>query len=126
MRRLLPIVMAAILALTVTAPALAKGGHKPGGPAGTVGGIVVPDGVFAGTTTALVTTGSGWAHASCSQGGMVVYQEFQTVTAGQAVFHLGPTPTWGSGPATCTADARTWSAAEKWVIDATTKFAVSG
>ena len=130
MRRLVSVAVATVLVLSLAGTAFAaKGGNKGGGGAGTGGssaGIVVPDGVFAGTTTTVISTGSSWAHATCSQSGMTVYEQYVATTAGQATFTLGPTPLWSGGAASCTAEAGNWSINGRWVVAASTTFSVSG
>ncbi len=45
-----------------------------------------------------------WARADCSQGGTVVYAQYQSITSTtqQGGWVLGPTPLWQGGGATCT------------------------
>ena len=90
--------------------------------------ITVPDGVFGGTTTATVHTGATtWVHATCSQSGSKVYEQYvKTDTNNQAVLTLGPTPLWTSGGASCNAAEGTWMANGKFKVSATTTFSVSG
>ncbi len=90
--------------------------------------ITVPDGVFAGTTTATTHTGTTtWVHANCYQSGYQVYEQYvKTDANNQAVLTLGPTPLWTGGAASCTAAEGTWMANGKFKVSATTNFAVSG
>lgn len=93
------------------------------------GNIIVPDGVFAGTTTATVNPGgdSTWVFAECAQGGSVVYRQW--VKAGSdntAVLTLGPTPSWSGGGATCFAQEGYWFKGTRWRVLAETTFSVSG
>ena len=89
--------------------------------------ITVPDGVFGGTTTATVHTGATtWVHATCSQSGSKVYEQYvKTDANNQAVLTLGPTPLWTSGGASCNAAEGTWMANGKFKVSATTTFSVS-
>lgn len=96
--------------------------------AGRSGAISVPDGVFAGTTTATVNPGGSgtWAYARCYQGGVLVYAQYVRVnSANQATFTLGPTPMWTGGGADCTAEEGSWSRNNRWRSVASTAFQVS-
>ena len=91
----------------------------------TSGSLTVADGVYASTTA--VSTGSAyaWAHAKCSQGGTVVYEQWiKTDASGRGEFTLGPTPMWSSGAADCWAESGTWSKS-RWRQAATTTFHVA-
>ena len=92
------------------------------------GAITVPDGVFAGTTTATVNPGGdSWVRGRCSQAGVLVYEQYVRVDANnQAVLTLGPTPSWTSGAATCTAEELSLGRNARWKVLATTDFSVSG
>jgi len=93
--------------------------------------IFVPDGVFGGTTTAVVTpvpsgTDKVFVRAIGTQGGKVVYTQTEIVDAqGHATLMLGPTPYWLSGPATCTAEVGSFRDG-RWHPVASTTFAVAG
>jgi hypothetical protein len=104
----------ALLALTA-APALA-GGHRAGGGGSTSSTLqLVPlnpapgapyfgDQVTFNVSTTATT--QPWVTATCSQNGVVVYQQtqgfFSTYLYGQ-IFTLGPTSMWSGGAADCTA-----------------------
>lgn len=68
--------------------------------------IVVPDGVLGGTVTATISpTTYRFAHAACTQDGVVVYEQWVSIVGGtQATFNLGPTAKWTSGDADCVGD----------------------
>jgi len=91
------------------------------------GVITVPDGVFAGTTTATLNPGGAvWAFAQCYQGGTLVYAEFVKATSSNtATFTLGPTPLWQGGSANCTAEEGAWGPNGRWRAVASTTFNVS-
>lgn len=106
----------------------AKGGngHSAGGAGGA--SITVPDGVFGGTTTATANPGDGsWALAACYQNGAQVYGQYVKIDASnQAVFTLGPTPSWSGGAANCIAEEGTFGSNGRWHSIASTTFNVSG
>ncbi len=84
----------------------AKGGNGHGH-GGTPASITVPDGVFAGTTTATANPGGEgtWVHAKCYQAGSLVLEQWRMVDSNnQATLNLGPTQLWQSGAADCTAE----------------------
>ena len=88
--------------------------------------IAVPDGRFAGTTAATLSSGSAvWALAECYQGGTLVYGQYVKASSNTATFTLGPTPLWKSGPADCTAEAGGWGSNGRWRAVASTTFHVS-
>lgn len=99
---------------------------KPGGSTtAPSGGITVANGVFAGTS-AFQTSASIWAHAKCSQGGAVVYEQWvQADASGRGFFTNGPTPSWTSGDASCWAEAGNWSRS-RWRSAGSTTYSVSG
>lgn len=102
---------------------LANAGGRSGGT------ITVPDGVFAGTTTATVNPGGeqAWVFAECAQGGSIVYRQWVKAGADNtAVLTLGPTPSWSGGSATCFAQEGYWFKGSRWRVIAETSFAVSG
>ncbi|HZV25611.1 MAG TPA: hypothetical protein VFG00_04895 [Acidothermaceae bacterium] len=125
------VALAGVLLLTVSGTAFAAKGGKSGtgGSGGTSGvAITVPNGVFGGVTTASVTGASGlWVRAACSAfsgGAMVTW--VATDSSGSAVIQLGPTPTWSSGGASCSAQAGSFDARGNWNVAASTTFSVSG
>lgn len=105
--------------------------------------VVVDDGVFASTTTAWVDTGatttttakgrqdkddvSGdyWVRAECFKDGTIVYRQYERAIAGSATLTLGPTPSWSSGAASCTADLGEFSSRGRWRTLDTTNFDVA-
>lgn len=90
------------------------------------GSLVVPNGSFAGTTTATAGVAFSWVHAKCSQGGTVVYEQWVKADGSRhATFTLGPTPMWQSGSASCWAEDGTWNKS-RWRQSSTTTFSVSG
>jgi hypothetical protein len=103
----------------------ARGGNAGGG-----GVLTVPDGVFAGTSTATANPGDDgtWVMAECYQNGTVVYRQYVKVdpTTHQATLTLGPTPSWSSGAASCIAEEGTWFKGSRWRAIATTTFEVTG
>lgn len=121
----------AAAAVSLSAPAggdsvfAARGGNGGGG-----GVLTVPDGVFAGTTTATANPGDDgtWVMAECFQNGTVVYRQYVKVdpTTHQATLTLGPTPSWSSGAASCRAEEGTWFKGSRWRVLATTTFEVTG
>ena len=100
---------------------------KPGGKGGATGGaLTVPNGTFAGTTTATAGAAYNWVHARCSQGGTVVYEQWvKSDGLKQATLSLGPTPLWQSGAASCWAEDGVWNKS-RWRQQNTTTFNVSG
>ena len=114
-------------ALKPAEPLLGTGVANAGGPSR--GAITVPDGTFAGTTTATVNPGgeNTWVFAECAQGGTVVYRQYVKAGADQtAVLTLGPTPSWTGGGATCFAQEGYWFKGSRWRVVAETTFNVSG
>jgi hypothetical protein len=105
----------------------ARGGN---GGAGGGGVLTVPDGVFAGTSTATANPGDDgtWVMAECYQNGSVAYRQYVKVDpiTHQATLTLGPTPSWSSGAASCIAEEGIWSKGSRWRVLATTTFEVSG
>ncbi len=100
------------LLATLIVTALALTAVTAGGSLASKGSITVDDGVFAGTTTAIVNPGgdNAWAHAECFQGGTLVYaQTVEVDSNNQATLTLGPTPSWQSGDADCTASEDHWN-----------------
>jgi hypothetical protein len=117
------------LALALVPAALAGkpggGGGKPGGTSGGGGTITLAlinstDGLahFGQKTTFNVSTSSTsypWVTLKCSQGGALVYQASNGMfaTSLNQVFTLGPTPSWLSGDADCTAYLQNWDSYSK-------------
>ncbi len=94
------------------------------------GALAIPDGSFAGTTTATANPGTDgtWVMAECFQNGTVVYRQYVKVDPAthQATLTLGPTPSWSSGAASCRGEEGTWFKGSRWRVVATTTFSVSG
>ena len=126
------LVVAIIAALILVFSPIVRPDDTPGVLAGkpvasTGGGLVVPNGTFAGTTTATATVAGHWVHAKCSQGGTLVYEQWvKSDAARQAVLNLGPTPMWQSGSASCWAESGYWSSNGRWRQAASTNFTTSG
>lgn len=90
------------------------------------GTVKVADGVYAGTSAVQTGGASWWAHARCSQDGIVVYEQWvKTDLNGRGTFNLGPTPMWTAGAASCWAEDGTWQNS-RWRGSSTTTFNVSG
>jgi len=90
--------------------------------------LTVPDGVFGGTTVAHANPGGAgtWVHATCMQGGAVAMVQWVRVDANnQATLTLGPTPSWSSGAATCTAEEGYFGSNSRWRVQDTTTFSVA-
>ncbi len=127
------LIVAIIIGLLVAVAPLLRGGGDLG-VAGSVaaagrGVIVVPDGLFAGQTTATVNPGgsTAWAWARCYQDDSLVYQQWVRVNAeNQATFTLGPTQLWTSGTANCVAEEGTWNKNNRWQRLASTTFMAWG
>jgi len=127
------LILGTIAALVLAGTVATRG--EPGGATSAFAGrnsgvITVPDGVFAGTTTATANPGDEdtWAMAVCSQAGTVVYRQAVKVdpSTHQATFTLGPTQLWSGGAATCQAEEGYWFKGTRWRVLATTTFNVSG
>ncbi|TAK01080.1 MAG: hypothetical protein EPO36_06565 [Chloroflexota bacterium] len=127
------VILATIAALIVAMTLIARG--EPGGAddafAGRNSGVLtIPNGTFAGTTTATANPGGEgtWVMAECFQNGTIVYRQYVKVDASshQATLNLGPTPSWASGAATCRGEEGYWSKGNRWRVIATTSFEVSG
>jgi hypothetical protein len=105
----------------------AKGGGHGGGNTTSGVTISVPDGTFGSSVVATVKGGAPWVHVTCFQGGGIALTDWERTDAnGQTPIGLGPTASWSSGAATCSAEAGHFNNRSKWVIDATTSFDVSG
>lgn len=98
---------------------------KPTGGAGT-SAMRVDDGVFAGTTTAYRGTSTAvWVHAKCYQGGTIVFEQWRMYVDATATLSLGPTPSWSSGAANCTAEEGYYSRNMRWRSIGSTVFNVA-
>lgn len=100
--------------------------------------LVVGDGTFGGTTTAIIEGTSAarssesstvWVRVVCTlhtdgSVGMVAWEP--TDASGAATFVLGPTPSWSSGSAECRADAGTFDRHGRYRLAASTGFSVFG
>jgi hypothetical protein len=89
--------------------------------------ITVPDGVFGGTTTATANPGGdAWVRIFCYRGGDKVLGAYERVNGdNQATFRLGPTPSWSSGGASCTAEEGSFAKGSRWRTVAETTFEVA-
>lgn len=116
--------LAALVLGAVAAPAFAG---KAGGATTTSVKLAIPNGVFAGTTTATVTGASGyWVHIACTVNGTTALTATQRTDAtGRTTFTLGPTATWTSGGASCSGDTGYYNSRGKYVVVTTTSFTVS-
>ena len=124
-KRLARAALFATLAVGVIgAPTLAGKPNRDGG----TSSFHVDDGTYAATTTAYRGSSTAtWAHAKCSQGGKLVYEQYVRYdTGGTATFTLGPTPSWSGGSATCTGEEGWWQNGTRWRVLGTDAFAVSG
>ena len=93
--------------------------------------IAVADGVYGGTTAAIVSPMTNdpaarlaseyWVRAACHQNGVVVYEQHVKTSGGVAVFTLGPTPMWSGGGADCVAEVG-FLRGGKWVASTSTTF----
>ena len=127
------IVAIIVTLLTVLAPVLKPAGQYAGtvdarGKTASSVSIRVPDGVFGSTTTGVVT-GSGvtWVEVVCIlPDGLTGMTSWARPDAtGSFSVGLGPTPSWPSGAAACTASAGAYSSNGRWRVLATTAFKVS-
>ena len=115
----------AVLSLSLVAGTALAG--KPGGSA-TTGAVRVDNGVYGGTTTAYAGPSSAaWVRAMCYQNGYLVFEQYRQFDGSRkATLQLGPTPSWSSGSATCTAQDGYWRRGSAWRVTSTTSFTVSG
>ncbi len=102
----------------------AKGGNSAHQGGGGGASLTVDDGYFGSTTTAHASgSNAAWVHAMCYQDGMMVYEQYRSLSSdGTATLTLGPTPSWSSGGASCTAEAGYWFHGSRWRVAATTTF----
>lgn len=126
---ILILTMTAMLVIVPTANAAKGGGGKGHGGSGGGGtdastiGIVLlnsTDGLahFGQEVTFSVSTTSTvypWVAVKCSQDGALVYEQANGIftTSLNQVFTLGPTPSWQSGAADCTAYLQDWDSYSK-------------
>jgi hypothetical protein len=127
------LILGTIAALVLAGTVAMRG--EPGGASNALAGrnngmITVPDGVFAGTTTATANPGDAgtWVKAECFQNGTIVYRQYVQIDPAthQATLTLGPTPSWSGGAASCRAEEGIWFKGSRWRVLATTTFEVSG
>jgi len=127
-RRIKPAAFVALMAVAVGAGSVfaARAGMT----------LSVPDGQFGGTTTATLgttfalsasDTSSTWVRATCvvDSNGTVGMVAWERMAGGSATFALGPTPSWQSGSASCTADAGTFDRNGRFKSSASTSFHVA-
>jgi hypothetical protein len=129
--------MAAVLTVGMIAAPVFAGKGKPGGGSTTNGTItmVLMDGAtearFGGRVTftvATTATAYPYVHLMCRQNGVLVgegRQGFFASAIGNKWFSLGPTPSWQSGAADCTANLEKYTN-RGWSVLAFTTFHVSG
>lgn len=115
-------IIALIILVLLVAPALAARGGKVSSAS-----VAVPDTAFGETTTATVTGAENlYVRVECWQGASSVYLAVErTDSLGSASFRMGPTPSWGSGAAECSAQAGHFDRRGRWLVDASTDFHVS-
>ena len=122
------LVLAIVAAIVLAAMPALRTSIVPGVDAGrrtAATSLSVADGVYAGTTIARSGAPDRWVHATCSQAGVMVFEQWiQTGSDGTGVLYLGPTPNWTSGAASCWAEDGTWSRS-RWRQASTTTFAVA-
>jgi hypothetical protein len=118
----------------IAAMTLAGINESGGGIAGTANAgrananLTVPDGAFGGTTEAHANPGGAgtWVHATCMRGGEVAMVQWARVDGtNHATLQLGPTPTWSSGGAACTAEEGYFASNGRWRVQDTTTFTVT-
>lgn len=123
------LILAIVAAIVLAAMPVLRTSIVPGVDAGrrtAATSLTVADGVFAGTTIARSGGADLWVHATCSQGGAMVFEQWiRTGSDGSGVLYLGPTPNWTSGAATCWAEDGTWTRS-RWRQSSSTTFDVSG
>jgi len=127
-----------LIASTALAARPSSGGGKGGG--GTTGGSgTISLHLLNGDTTAqfghqvtfnIATTATAYpyVHLRCSQGGVVVSENWQgyfPTALGNEWFYLGPSQAWTGGDATCTATLEK-SDNKGWAVLASTSFSVAG
>ncbi len=133
-RRILLMTAVTVLALVLGAiPALAtgKGSGKAPAKVDKGGSVVIADAdpTFGEqvTFTIAVSADMPWVTASCYQDGQRVYRQthgfFDSYRYGQW-FTLGPTPSWSSGDADCTAEVGYYAKNGRWKSLASTTFQV--
>ena len=128
------LILVTVAALAFAATLASRG--EPGGASdafaarGGGGALAIPDGTFAGTTTAVANPGddTSWVMAECSQNGAIVYRQYVQVDPAthEATLTLGPTPSWSSGAASCAGEEGYWFKGTRWRVVATTTFEVAG
>ena len=90
--------------------------------------LTVPDGVFGGTSVAHANPGGDgtWVHATCMQAGQIALTSWVRVDAtNHATLTLGPTPTWTSGGASCSAEEGYFASNGRWRVQDTATFSVA-
>lgn len=110
----------------------AKGGNGGGGKTAEIT-IVVSDGVYAGTTDAVVAAGDQARVASnateeyrtlaqCWQNGELVMMDYSVTENGIVTVRLGPTQRWTGGEADCEISTGDFGKNGRWRSSATTAF----
>jgi hypothetical protein len=90
--------------------------------------LEVADGRYGTMTiaTARPVADGTWVHATCLQGTTVVLSQWAHVdSSGHASFQLGPTATWTSGAASCSAEQGWFSPNGRWRVQTTATFRVT-
>jgi hypothetical protein len=126
------VAMLAVGLVAGTAFAARGGGGKPGGGTGTIA-LVLMDGATeahygARVSFSVATTATAYpfVHLRCSRNGSLVlesWQGFFPTAIGNQWFYLGPTPSWPSGAADCTANLEK-STSKGWSVLGSTTFHV--
>ena len=126
---LLVAVLVWIAAMTLAGATQSDSGIAGAANAGRVSAnLTVPDGVFGGTTVAHANPGGPgtWVHATCMRGGAVAMVQWVRVDAdNHATLVLGPTPSWLSGGASCTAEEGYFGSNSRWRVQDTATFTVA-
>jgi hypothetical protein len=114
------------------------GGHHAGGGGGTTGtgtvNLVLLNGATeahygAPVTFTVSTTATAYpyVHLRCYQGGSLVLEGWKgyfPTALGDGIFYLGPTPSWSSGAADCTANLEMVTSNGSWSVLGSTSFPV--
>lgn len=90
--------------------------------------LAVPDGVFGGTTVARADPGGAgtWVHATCLGSGQIALVQWARVDAtNHATLRLGPTPSWTSGGAACSAEEGYFASNGRWRVQDRATFEVA-
>jgi hypothetical protein len=129
--------LTALLAVGMIAAPVLAGKGKPGGSGTTAGGTIAlalmdgaTDAHYGARVTFTVSTTATtypYVHLRCSKGSTLVLetrQGFFPTAIGNQWFYLGPTPSWSSGGADCTATLEKSASRGGWSVLNSTAFAV--